>query len=146
MIPILVTCLAVVPVGACQAETVYPELWASQYAPGVFDRVVAARQAGRTAKDLPTPLPDVDGFIAVVDCDQIGDIWTLRPVGQVQWETFLVADCSGHAETTAWMTEQNIICEVGHRTATRWKTVGRGIKVERSLYRQDRLFRASRIE
>ena len=147
MISILIACLAITPTGICETpERVEPPVewwWASQYARSVFDRVVAVRQAGRTAKDLPTPLPDVDGFIAVADCDQIGDIWALRPVGQVWWETFLVADCSGHATTTGWMTKNRIIAEVDYETALRWNTVGKGIKVEvRALEKRDELPRA----
>ena len=126
MIPILVACLVVTPT----AEPPMEWWWASQYGHGVFDRVVATRQAGRTAKNLPAPLPQTDGFIATVDCDEIGDIWMLRPVGQARWETFLVADCSGHAATTNWMIKRNIICEIDHCTAARWKTIGRGIRIE----------------
>ena len=144
MIPVLIACLAITSTGMCEAPEPPTEWWwASQYAESVFDRVVATRQAGRTAKDLPMLLPDVDGFIAVADCDQIGDVWTLRPAGQVQWETFLVADCSGHAATTEWMTRNEIICEIDYEAASRWNTVGQGIRIEVGiLEEQNKLPRA----
>jgi len=104
--------------------------WASQYAPGVMERVVRVRQSGRTSMDLPVELPDVDGFIAVEDCDRIGDIVYIRREGTEKWYSFLVADCSGHAETTSWMERNNILIEVDYETAVRWDTVGRGIKIE----------------
>jgi hypothetical protein len=104
--------------------------YASQYAPGVMDRVIRVRQSGRTSMDLPQKLPNVDGYVAVEACDRIGDIIYLRPEGYDEWEKFLIVDCSGHQETTAWMLRNNILVEVDAKTAQRWNTVGRGIKIE----------------
>jgi len=110
----------------------------SQYSPGVMEEVVANRVAW---EQLPYPLPGVDGYVAVRDCDRIGDIMYLRPVGG-EWEKFLVADCAmppGTDGAWEWMTEYNILAEVDYWTAVRWKTVGSviraevGIKVERGL-------------
>lgn len=90
--------------------------------------VVRTRQAGLTAYSLPQEIPAyVDGFIAVVECDRIGDLVTV--VYEDFVETMMVADCSGHVETTRWMDRNNILMEVGHETALRWDVVGRGAKV-----------------
>lgn len=105
--------------------------WASQYDPGVAERVIAVRQTRRVAGTLPETLPPVDGFIAVEDCRHIGETWFLRPEGTDKWSAFLVIDCSGHTETSRWMREGNILVEVDHQTAVRWNTVGRGIRIER---------------
>jgi hypothetical protein len=102
---------------------------ASQYDPGVMERVVANRQAGITDHDLPAELPPVAGFVAVKDCGEIGNVWLVRPEGGV-WEFVLVADCSGHEETSDWMRENGILIEVDHKTAIRWDVVGIGVEVE----------------
>jgi len=102
---------------------------ASQYAPGIMGNVIAVRQARVTAMNLPDPLPPTDGFIAVEDCSRIGEIVWMRYNGG-DWESFLVADCSGHAETSAWMQRNNICAEVGYKTAERWGVVGRGAEVD----------------
>lgn len=107
--------------------------WASQYAPGVMERVIAVRQVpGRTAHDLPIDLPQVDGYVATADCNEIGTILWLRPIGQEQWESFLVADCAG-ADSYGWMVNNNILVEVDYETAVRWDTVGRGQRIERRV-------------
>lgn len=101
---------------------------ASQYSPGVMERVVKTRQSGRTARDLPRELPPVDGYIAVLECNRIGEIW--RVFYKERWESFLVADCAGSDATRRWMTQNNILIEVDYLTAKRWGVVGRGAKVE----------------
>lgn len=109
--------------------------WASQYDPGVFKGVVKMRQARRTAMDLPNRLPDVNGFIAVVDCSKIGQVWRVRPVGEWQWREMLVADCAGpHLREDGltgrqWMILFGVVIEADYETALEWGTVGRGIKV-----------------
>lgn len=110
---------------------------ASQYAPGVMDSVIRTRQAGLTGADMPEDLPDVDGFVAMERCDRINDIIYIRPEGQDEWETFMVADCSGHAETTRWMRRNRILVEVDAETARRWDTVGR-LKAIEVLIPRDR--------
>jgi hypothetical protein len=108
---------------------------ASQYAPGLMEKVVANRQAGRTAYDLPDPLPEVDGYAAVLDCEEIGSVWLVRPQGG-EWERLLVADCAGSQLRAdgltggEWMRANGVLLEVDYRTAVRWNTVGRGIGVE----------------
>ncbi|MFA5401430.1 MAG: hypothetical protein WC359_13355 [Dehalococcoidia bacterium] len=104
---------------------------ASQYAPGKAESVIRVRQANRTAMPLPATLPPTDGYIAVLDCNEIGNVWYLRHNGRV--ESFLVVDCAGDATTRAWMRRNNIIVEVDFATAHRWRTVGRGAQIERVL-------------
>jgi hypothetical protein len=103
---------------------------ASQYDAGVMSNVIHTRQTARVSQALPTNLPDVDGYIAVEECDRVGDIVDLRPSHQEEWESFLIADCSGHQSTSNWMQRNNIIAEVDHQTAVRWETVGYGIEIE----------------
>ena len=106
--------------------------WASQYAEGVMQRVIWNRQHGCCGQySLPATLPDVDGYVAVAERDRIGSLVWLRPVGQTNWELFLVADCAGYADGGyAWMKQNNILAEVDANTAIRWKTPGRGIQVQ----------------
>ena len=105
--------------------------WASQYAPNVMDRVVRVRQSGRTAMDLPAVLPAVDGFVAMEDCAMVGEIVFIRPKGESHWDSFLVADCSGHAKTSAWMERNNILVELGDPEM--YDTVGKGLEIELML-------------
>lgn len=104
--------------------------WASQYAPGVMDRVIRMRQTpGETFMTLDVDLPVVNGYVAVPECNRIGDILFIRPVGQRHWEKFLVVDCTGR-DSYAWMMRNNILVEVDYETAKRWNTIGRGIRIE----------------
>ena len=106
---------------------------ASQYSPGVMDSVVRVRQSGKTAMDLPAVLPAVDGFVAMEDCAMVGEIVFIRPKGESHWDSFLVADCSGHSETSAWMERNNILVELGYNAAKRYNTVGYGLEIELML-------------
>jgi len=111
--------------------------FASQYAPGVMESVVRVRQSGRTAMDLPAVLPDVDGFVAMEDCAMVGEIVYIRPKGESRWDRFLVADCSGHAETSAWMERNKILVEFGYKAAKRYDTIGRGLEIELMTIEED---------
>ncbi len=107
----------------------------SQYALGVDLRVIRVRQTpGKTAMTLPAQLPSTDGYLAVMDCSEIGNIWYLQHESSEVIESFLVIDCAGHVETRQWMTRNNIIGEVDYQTAVRWDVVGIGAKVERITY------------
>jgi hypothetical protein len=101
---------------------------ASQYAEGRMTEVIRVRQTRPVAYPLPTELPSVDGYIAVLDCSQIGSIWHIRHNGVV--ESFLVVDCAGDTATRQWMTRNNILVEVDAATARRWDVVGRGAQIE----------------
>ena len=101
---------------------------ASQYAPGRMAEVIRVRQTRPTAHPLPIELPPTDGYIAVLDCSQIGNIWHLQHQGVV--ESFLVVDCAGDLATKQWMLRNNILVEVDHATAERWHTVGHGAQIE----------------
>lgn len=102
---------------------------ASHYGPGgVMERTIEARQR---MGHLPQMLPDVDGYVARPYPDDIGKVIWLKPLDYHSWESFLVVDCGGVADGgRAWMLNNNILVEVDYQTATRWGSVGRGIKVE----------------
>lgn len=109
--------------------------FASQYAPGKMESVIWVRQNRPVSKPLTPDLPPVDGYIAVLDCDEIGEVWWLRPDlpgwAWDDWESFLVVDCAGSIQTRDWMLRNNILIEVDYNTAARWNTVGRGIRIEK---------------
>jgi len=106
--------------------------WASQYAPGKIEQVINVRQTRSVRIKLPARLPKTDGFIAVLDCAEIGNVWHLRPEGTKVFESFLVVDCAGPG-AAGWMRRNNILVEVDFKTAVRWSTVGHGQRVERAV-------------
>lgn len=106
---------------------------ASQYAPGVMERVVAYRQTRPVAYALPADLPTVAGYVAVLECEHIGEVWTLR-INDGTPERYLVADCAGDAATRDWMTRGGVLVEVDYETAERLGFVGRAASVERVVY------------
>ena len=101
-----------------------------------MEMVVRNRQFGRAKYNLPDPLPEVDGFIARMDCSEIGHVVEIEHAGKI--EHLLVTDCVGDIETHDWMLNNNILGEVDYRTAQRWDVVGRGahILVCHHVYRQ----------
>lgn len=106
---------------------------ASQYAAGVFERVVAQHVAmgyWETAPDMA----GYAGYAATESCDHYrSGIW-LRPGEGEPWGLYLVADCAGDGETVAWMQANNILVEVDAATYARWRAAGywtrRGMPVE----------------
>lgn len=74
---------------------------------------------------------EVDGYVAVPYCQDLGKVVLARPEGSEEWETFLVADCgSVYDGGRQWMLQNDVLIEVGHATATRWNTVGQMKDVE----------------
>ena len=100
---------------------------AAYYNRGVFEQVVAIRQAGWTANPLPEELPPVIGFVARRDCSEIGQlVWIYHKSEGVQGP-YLVADCANQIEEhDKAMKKRGIIVEVDFNTATRWGVVGFG--------------------
>lgn len=105
---------------------------ASQYANGVAERTIRVRQTARVAMPLPLDLPNVNGYIAVLECEHIGEVWQLRFNGGNVGD-YLVIDCTGDEQTRRWMIDNSIILEVDHQTAVRYGFVGIGARVERVL-------------
>jgi hypothetical protein len=94
--------------------------YVSQYDPWLMWETAVQQEAWGKIDDLWR----YDGFIATAECD-IGREGYLSIEGGEP--LFVVAvDCSGHASTTRWMRENNIICEVSHSLAMQFDMVGRG--------------------
>ncbi|MFP4344920.1 MAG: hypothetical protein ACLFU8_09525 [Anaerolineales bacterium] len=74
---------------------------ASQYGQGRMMSNVRVRQLGRTARSLPTPLPEADVYFAALDCRDIGKWFKIRRVGADEkgqpypWESAYATDCAG---------------------------------------------------
>ena len=129
---------------ALLALTVIMTGTASQYAPGVMDSVIAVRQAGLTSADLPQHISGYDGYVAMLNCRLIGSTVYIRPVSSDGissdvFERFLVTDCAG-PDAVNWMLRNNIIAELDYRTAKRYRTIGRGIKIELAVMRRRRRY------
>lgn len=95
----------------------------SQYAEGVMPHVVDARQSWN---QLPEDLSGIDGFVATWDCDLIGQTALLSietPLGWSNYQTVVIADCSGHQSTTDWMISQNVIFEISGELAAEHNVV-----------------------
>jgi hypothetical protein len=99
-------------------------------------RVTAYRQ--RTG-EIPQDVSAYDGFIAVLECDDIGKEYWLRPVGSEAWTWVLAVDCASKSDRQSdvddrsgyeWMIDGALCCEIGHPLAVEWDTVGRMIEVE----------------
>lgn len=104
--------------------------WTSHYAPNVMAQVIENRQEWG---HIPHDLSHFDGFVAVPECDRIGETIYAKPAHWKTWETFLVADCARPIGTDGayeWMTENNILIEVDWTTAVRWSAVGGGMEIE----------------
>ena len=110
---------------------------ASQYGGGVAERTIAVRQQTdppRVSMTLPQELPETDGYLAVLECEHIGEVWWLRNVKTDDVRCFLVIDCAGDAQTINWMINGGIVGEIDWGSALAWDTVGCGIKVERVVF------------
>lgn len=109
--------------------------YASHYSPGVMEEVIGNRVVpGRTWQDLKLPLSITDGYIAVPDCRDIGEVWWLRPIRQEEWESFLVGDCANPQDKAGeWMDKHRILAEVDYETAERWGSIGQWLPIERRV-------------
>lgn len=96
--------------------------WLSQYAQSPTDGTIEFRQQ---VGQLPDDLDYLDGLIAVADCDRIGHE-ALLSIDHGPWLHVAVFDCSGHASTTAWMKDNNIIGELSYYMAVEHGIVGQG--------------------
>lgn len=84
--------------------------YVSRYDPGVFEAVVSHRFVnGWWRNEPPADWDTVAGYAATTDCNQVGQVLLMRPVGATTWERVLVADCSGDLESMNWMLDNNII-------------------------------------
>lgn len=100
---------------------------AAYYNPGVMEQVVAVRQAGWTANPLLEELPPVIGFVAVKDCDRIGQMVALWHELEGWTFPYLVSDCANKLEKHDLELERKgIIVEIDHNTAARWQVLGLG--------------------
>ena len=127
------TALSIIP-----AVAIVTVSWCSQYAPGVMDTVIANRQDWG---QIPFDLSAWDGFVAVPDCEDIGQTYYIRQLNATnrQWLRVLAVDCAGKYDRQSdddarsgyeWMRDNGIAFEVGYETASRWERVGQGIRCE----------------
>lgn len=109
---------------------------ASQYAPGVMERVLRLRQKWG---QVPAYTGNYDGYVAGRECADIGKLVWLRQCDAEVWEVFLIVDCASKSDQQSetdlrtgyeWMRSEGVLFEVGARTAERWNTVGRMACVE----------------
>ena len=99
----------------------------SYYAAAPTRAVIANRSVPwRTAHTLPANHADYDGYIAVLDCDRIGEVVDVRWNGHTA--RLVIFDCAGDAATRAWMRSGNVIGEVSFDVAKRWRVIGRGMR------------------
>jgi hypothetical protein len=98
----------------------------SQYDQVSTDMVLHNRSVfGQTAYTLPDKREGVTGYIAVYDCERIGQVVTVTWSNYV--ERLMVFDCAGDDETRQWMKQWNVIGEVDFYTAQRWGMLGLGM-------------------
>ena len=109
----LIPMLAVLNGLDCTPQPAY----ASRYAPGIMLATVEARQEWG---HLPNDLSRFDGFVAVGDCDRVGETIILRDASKPNqpWLRMAVADCAGDEHAAAFM--EHIAVEVDHNTAQSW--------------------------
>jgi hypothetical protein len=95
--------------------------WASAYAPGRFEEVVAYRLENRLWRNTPpSEWIYADGYIATNNCSQVGRMaWLVDPAGNEY--RVLIGDCAGH-DSTRWMTENGIAAELDWRLWERLTT------------------------
>jgi hypothetical protein len=117
------------------SAVISPDLsgYVSRYNPGVFQQVIRTR-IEKGYGYVPDDWRSYDGYLAVLDCGDVGDEVWARPGPGHRWERMLIADCSGHASTTYWFRVNGIVAEVDHATYMRWREAGywseKGLTIE----------------
>lgn len=98
----------------------YEAGYASRYDPGVMEYV-----AEYHGHDLSL----YDGALAALSCDDIGEVWYIRPPGG-DWLRVIVSDCAGDGATFEWMRDNGIIVELSYPLAVSFDAVDGGVEVE----------------
>lgn len=106
--------------------------WASHYNPGKFEPVIDNRQAWG---QLPSNLPNVDGYAASRHPSDIGEIVYVTPEGSYS-RKLLIVDCASirnggpNGEPSYdWMVNSGILIEWDYRTAESLNSVGHGHRI-----------------
>lgn len=113
--------------------------WSSRYDPGVMAATVAVRV--EFDQLAAADVDQVDGFVAVRDCHHLGRrLWVLVNDGRHletdelvesgRFRQVLVADCAvrdGSDGARDWMTENNILTELGFELAAEYGYTGTGV-------------------
>ena len=108
-------------IGLVSAAILATSGWLSQYHELPTSATIEYRQA---SGEIPASLADFDGVLAVEDCDLIGYTGWLITTNATS--RIVVFDCSGHAEATKWMEENQIVAEAGYYLAVKLGMVGHG--------------------
>lgn len=99
---------------------------AAHYGEGVMENVVAIRQANQGWEySLPVYNPGIVGYVAIEDCDRVGQRVAVWHETEGLKGPYLIADCANRLEGhDRDMRRRGIIIEVDYNTAMRWGTVG----------------------
>jgi len=104
----------------------------SRYSPGVMQATIAARiEMGQLSAHS---VAAHDGYVAVLDCNRIGDtLWIMVNDGRHwqtgelvdggRWQRVLVTDCArrdGADGARSWMADNGILTELDYYTAARY--------------------------
>lgn len=95
----------------------------SRYDPGVMERVLDWRHKHGIPAGFDPYGRNYDGYIAVADCDRVGDtaVLDLYISGEYMGQkTVLISDCAGAPETVQWMIDHRIVAEIGWQGWTDW--------------------------
>ncbi len=99
---------------------------ASQYGRGRMEATIRVRQTGKTAYDLPTPLPQADVYFATLDCRDVGAWFEIRRAGMDEsgapypWESAYATDCAGLTDGGIGYMLFNRHTPMSRRTAEEW--------------------------